>query len=158
MNPSLSVGQGGYNILPDAPWCLPQVSYHYEPGTREDHAVYASINGAVQDELVCGHDEGKWLLHFFKVVSEVCLQSCLKEKDISPFVVAAWIHAIFSRIHPFTVSVLSPYFIKCTENNLRMGMAMFPTCLHHCHSFTLATLSSMSVHTSERNTCRLYSK
>jgi hypothetical protein len=92
-----------------------------------------------------------------KIVSEVSLQSCLEEKDISPFAVAAWIHATFARIHPFTVSVLSPYFIKCTEN-LRMGMAVFPACLHHYHSFTLATLSSMSVHTSGRNTCRLYSK
>ena len=33
-------------------------------------------------------------------------------------------------------------------------MAVYPACLHHCHSFTLATLSLISVHTSGRNTCR----
>ena len=37
---------------------------------------------------------------------EVGLQKCLEEKDAPPFAMAAWIHAMFGRIHPFTVSVL----------------------------------------------------
>ncbi|KAM6501952.1 Fido domain containing protein [Amanita muscaria] len=45
--------------------------------------------------------------HQSKVPSEMNLfldmmKKCLEEKDISPFAAAAWIHATFARIHPFT--------------------------------------------------------
>jgi hypothetical protein len=42
----------------------------------------------------------------FFIASEVCSQKCLEEKETSPFAMAAWINAMFGRIHPFTVSVL----------------------------------------------------
>jgi len=40
----------------------------------------------------------------------------------------------------------------------RTGMAVLPACLHHCHSFTLASLSSISAKIGEMNTWRLYSR
>jgi hypothetical protein len=42
----------------------------------------------------------------FFIVSDICSQKCLDEKNICPFAMAAWIHAMFGRIHPFTVSNL----------------------------------------------------
>jgi hypothetical protein len=95
--------------------------------------------------------------HFF-IISDLCSQKCLEAKNVSPFAMAAWVHAVFAWIHPFTVSALCLYFMKCTENRLRMVMAVFPACLRHCLSFMLATLTLMFAHLSRRNTYRLYSK
>ena len=64
-NEFISAGRREYNIIPDAPWCLPQASCYYEPDTWEYCAVYTSIKSAVWDEPVCGHDESKWLPPFF---------------------------------------------------------------------------------------------
>ena len=48
------------------------------------------------------------------------MQSCL-EKDIAPFALAAWIHATFARIHPFTVSILWPHSLIRTEKRPQDG-------------------------------------
>jgi hypothetical protein len=107
----LSAGWREYNILPDTPWCLPQASHYYEPDAWGCCSVYTSIKGAIGDEPVRGYDESMCLT-FFRCLSEVCSQKCFQGRHISPFVAAAWTHAAFARIHPFTASVLWIYFNK----------------------------------------------